>query len=75
MSSGNNAFDRRSKEKASWSRTNKRYKRKNWIDFNAMGSATNELWDLVLKTANGQNTKNEIGGYREIAIFKDGVTL
>lgn len=50
-------------------------KKPSWIDFNAMSSSANELWELVLRTASGKKTKNEIGGYREIAIFKDGVTL
>jgi len=30
---------------------------------------------LVLETANGRKTKSEEQGYREISIFKDGVTL
>ena len=30
---------------------------------------------LVLETVNGRETKNERSGYREIAVFKDGVTL
>ena len=52
------------------------YKKKpNWIDFNAMDADAESLWDVVLQTANGKETKNELGGYREIAIFKDGVTL
>lgn len=52
------------------------YKKKpKWIDFNAMDSEAESLWDLLLQTANGKETKNELGGYREIAIFKDGVTL
>ena len=50
-------------------------KKPSWIDFNAMSSSADELWELVLQTANGKKTKNEIGCYREIAIFKDGVTL
>ena len=52
------------------------YKKKpKWIDFNAMDADAESLWDLLLQTANGKETKNELGGYREIAIFKDGVTL
>ena len=47
----------------------------NWLDFNAMGSAPDALWQLVLDTANGRQTKNELSGYREISIYKDGVTL
>lgn len=51
-----------------------------WIDFDA-GQMTSEkgkdkaLFDLVLSTAQGAPTCNEKNGYREIAIFKDGVTL
>jgi len=52
----------------------------NWIDFNAgpMVEGTDlsqNFFDYVLEVANGKETKNEINEYREIAIFKDGVTL
>lgn len=52
----------------------------NWIDFDASGTLegnplTDELLDLVVDVANGKQTKNEINSYREISIFKDGVTL
>ena len=50
-------------------------RKNNWLDFNAMGSAPDALWQLVLDTANGRQTKNELSGYREISIYKDGVTL
>lgn len=56
-----------------------------WIDFDAGalldGSATMDelerrLFDLVLDVASGRaRTNNEKHGYREIAIWKDGVTL
>lgn len=50
-----------------------------WIDFSAYGfdkeSKTNELLELIRRVSDGEPTKNEINGYREIAIFKDGVTL
>ncbi|MCQ2398431.1 MAG: UxaA family hydrolase, partial [Sphaerochaetaceae bacterium] len=53
-----------------------------WTDFDAGGfsqenaeSLTSALFDLVIETASGKKTKNEVNGYREIAIFKDGVTL
>ena len=51
-----------------------------WIDFDASptldGSLlTNELFDYIIEVASGKQTKNEIMGYREISIFKDGVTL
>ena len=55
-------------------------KKKNWIDFDASSmldgnDPTSELFDFVIDVANGKETKNEINGYREISIFKDGVTL
>ena len=51
-----------------------------WIDFDASptlsGSPlTNELFDYIIKVAEGEKTKNELHGYKEISIFKDGVTL
>lgn len=55
-------------------------KKHNWIDFDAQPvfydcEIENKLFDLIVETANGKATKNEIHNYREIAIFKDGVTL
>lgn len=55
-------------------------KKENWIDFDAgrmlEGAELDaELLELVIDTANGKLSKNEINGYEEIAIFKDGVTL
>ncbi len=54
-------------------------RKSNWIDFNAGKCLDTEcdkdLLDLIVETANGRETKNEKNGYREIAIFKDGVTL
>ena len=57
--------------------------KQNWIDFNAgklvegvdMLTLRNDFIDKVIATANGEKVKNEINGYREIAIFKNGVTL
>lgn len=54
-----------------------------WIDFDAgvvlsgqtMDQAANSLMDLVVETASGKATKAEINGEREIAIWKQGVTL
>ena len=51
-----------------------------WIDFDASGvldgaELTDALYELVLRVAAGEETKNERYGYREISIFKDGVTL
>ncbi len=54
-------------------------KKAHWTDFSAFGfdKATKalELLELIKKVADGELTKNEIHGNREIAIFKDGVTL
>ena len=54
-------------------------KKPHWIDFSAYGfekeKIAHELLLLIKETANGKETKNEICGSREIAIFKDGVTL
>jgi len=55
----------------------------NWIDFDAgrlitgsgMDELTDELWKLTMGTASGERTRNEENEYRQIAIFKDGVTL
>ncbi|MFW5859704.1 MAG: UxaA family hydrolase [Planctomycetota bacterium] len=55
-----------------------------WIDFDAgrllagdtdLPRLGDELLDLLLTTAGGRPARNESNGYREIAIFKDGVTL
>ena len=60
-------------------------KKPHWIDFNAGalldGTATMEkladdLFALILDVASGRElTNNERHGYREIAIWKEGVTL
>ena len=55
-------------------------KKKNWIDFDASAMVagidlTEALIDFAVDVANGTKTKNEINGYEEISIFKDGVTL
>lgn len=60
-------------------------KKPHWIDFNAgalldgtgtMESLADDLFALVLDVASGKRrTNNEIHGYREIAIWKEGVTL
>ena len=51
-----------------------------WIDFDASptlegNELTDELFDYIISVANGKQTQNEIHGYKEISIFKDGVTL
>lgn len=59
-------------------------KKPHWIDFNAgallEGEATleglaDELFARILEVASGRQTNNEKHGYREIAIWKEGVTL
>ena len=54
-------------------------KKAHWIDFSAFGSnkeaKADELVKVIKEICNGKETKNEIHGNREIAIFKDGVTL
>ena len=52
----------------------------NWIDFDASpvldGKDIDEAFlNYVLEVASGKQTQNEQRGYREISIFKDGVTL
>lgn len=51
-----------------------------WIDFDASPmldgvDQTDALLKYVVNVANGEMTRNEINGYEEISIFKDGVTL
>lgn len=55
----------------------------NWIDFNAgelvdgtdMKTLLNKFVQKIISVANGEQTCNEKSGYREISIFKNGVTL
>ncbi len=55
----------------------------NWIDFNAgqlvegrpMKEVLNDFIDKIISVANGEPSQNEKNGYREISIFKNGVTL
>ncbi len=55
-------------------------RKESWIDFDASPTLdgnplTDEIFEFVLSVASGKETKNEINDYREISIFKDGVTL
>ena len=55
-------------------------RKSNWIDFDASPTLegnplTNELFEYIIRVAEGEQTKNELHSYREISIFKDGVTL
>ena len=55
----------------------------NWIDFSAgqliegktMEQLLPEFIDKILAVASGEKARNEANGYREISIFKNGVTL
>ncbi|QQE77927.1 UxaA family hydrolase [Alicyclobacillus sp. SO9] len=59
-------------------------RKKNWIDFNAgklvdgasFDDTAAALYRKVISVASGESqTHSEVNGFREIAIFKDGVTL
>ncbi|MHA7965932.1 UxaA family hydrolase [Paenibacillus sp. CAU 1782] len=59
-------------------------RKKNWIDFDAgrlleshsMEELGDELWSYLIALASGKGqTCSERNGFKEIAIFKDGVTL
>jgi len=57
--------------------------KRNWIDFNAgelvdgvpMQELVKRFAEKIIAVASGEKTRNEINGYREISIFKNGVTL
>lgn len=57
--------------------------KRNWIDFNAgtllegnsMESILTNFIEFVVAVCNGQHLKHEETGFKEIAIFKSGVTL
>lgn len=58
-------------------------KKPHWIDYNAgplaedktFDEALEELIDKIIRVANGEKAHHEKNGFREIAIFKTGVTL
>ncbi len=58
-------------------------KKKHWIDFDAgqlihgkmMPQLLNEFVDVIAEIASGKQTCNERNEFRELAIFKSGVTL
>jgi len=55
-------------------------RKKEWIDFDASPvlegvDLDEDFLSYVLEVASGKQAKNETNGYREISIFKDGVTL
>ncbi|UVC28894.1 UxaA family hydrolase [Pantoea sp. SOD02] len=58
-------------------------KKPHWIDFNAgrliegmsMAAMLKDFVDMIVAIANGQPARNETNDFRELAIFKSGVTL
>lgn len=55
-------------------------KKRAWIDFDSSPVLTGEdldskFFEYVIDVAEGRQTRNEENGYREIAIFKNGITL
>lgn len=58
-------------------------KKKTWIDFDAgpildgaaAADLSQDLYLLVAEIASGKRTNNEMNEYRDMAIFKDGVTV
>ena len=40
-----------------------------------MKDVLNDFIDKIISVASGEKARNEINGYREISIFKNGVTL
>lgn len=56
------------------------HRKKSWIDFDAGriidgAQLDDEFFNLICRVADGELTASERNGFREIAIFKDGVTL
>jgi len=58
-------------------------KKPHWIDFDAgqlihgvaMDDVLKQFVDLIVAIANGKHSRNEVNDFRELAIFKSGVTL
>ena len=59
-------------------------KKPKWIDFDAgklldsnvtMKELLDEFVDYIIEVVEGRKTNNEINNFKEIAIFKNGVTL
>ncbi|MHB8132093.1 MAG: UxaA family hydrolase [Mobilitalea sp.] len=58
-------------------------RKKHWIDYNAgqvlegknFDVLAEDFFQFLLEIASGKQTKNEVNGYREISIFRDGVIL
>lgn len=58
-------------------------KKPGWMDFNAgvlaegaaMASTAEQFYQFILAVASGERTANEKAGFRELVLWKDGVTL
>jgi len=58
-------------------------KKKNWIDFNAgqlledktMDQLLEEFIQYIIEVSSGKKLRHEESGFKEISIFKTGVTL
>jgi len=58
-------------------------KKRNWIDFNAgqllegktMDQLLEEFIQYIIEVSSGKKLRHEESGFKEIAIFKTGVTL
>lgn len=55
-------------------------RKKGWIDYDSSpvlegADRDDDFFDFVISVASGKETKNEVNGYKEISIFKDGVVL
>lgn len=58
-------------------------RKKHWIDYNAgqilegkdFNDVADDFFDYLMEVASGKQTCNEMNGYREISIFRDGVIL
>lgn len=55
-------------------------RKKGWIDYDSSpvlegADQDDDFFDFVISVASGKETKNEVNGYKEISIFKDGVVL
>ena len=65
------------------SNTNLYERKPHWIDYNAgqlvegknFDEVTEDFFDYILQVASGKQTNNEIHGYKDISIFRDGVIL
>lgn len=58
-------------------------KKPHWIDYNAgqlvegmsFDEVTEDFFNYIIEVASGKKTNNELNGYKDISIFRDGVIL